>query len=221
TAIIGPPDVTVKSESGSLHVDFTGPFAEHEHDKWLLKQHYGSWENRILYWKKGRNTEVHRIETEHNSYIISQLEPWTMYCIQVQAVIPEWNKTGELSREHCEQTTHNGVTPVWIIVTVLMGSMLVVVITVPACFFSFLYLYRLTRYVFFPSYIFPQHLKEFLSKPPSGLQFFSPLPQEEHLFYDKLTVISEESKNQSNDSGDETSNTAEHLQGSEQDDSDS
>ncbi|NWS66441.1 I10R2 protein, partial [Crotophaga sulcirostris] len=219
TAVIGPPDVKVKSESGSLHVDFIGPFAERERGKWSLKHHYGSWNYRMLYWKKGSDTEVNLIETEHNSYIISQLEPWTIYCIQVQAVIPEWNKTGELSEELCEQTTHNGVTPVWIIVTILIGSMLVVVITILVCFFSFLYLYRLTRYVFCPSYIFPQHLKEFLSRPPSGLQFFSPLPQEEHLFYDKLTVISEESKNQSTDSGDEASNTAEHLQDSEQDDS--
>ncbi|XP_076209328.1 interleukin-10 receptor subunit beta isoform X2 [Aptenodytes patagonicus] len=219
--IVGPPDVKVKSESGSLHVDFIGPFAEHEHDKWPLKQYYGSWNYRILYWKKGSNTEVTHIDTKHNSEILSQLEPWTIYCIQVQAVIPEWNKTGELSGELCEQTTHNGVTPVWIIVTVLIGSMLVVVISVPVCFFSFLYLYRLTRHVFCPSYIFPQHLKEFLSKPPSGLQFFSPLPQEEHLFYDKLTVISEESKNQSDETGDEASKTTEHLQDSEEEHSDS
>ncbi|NXF52287.1 I10R2 protein, partial [Oceanites oceanicus] len=218
-AVIGPPDVKVKSESGSLHVDFIGPFAEHEHDKWPLKHYYGSWNYRILYWKKDSNTEVTLIDTKHNSEILSQLEPWTIYCIQVQAVIPEWNKTGELSGELCEQTTHNGVTPVWIIVTVLTGSMLVVVISVPVCFFSFWYLYRLTKHVLCPSYIFPQHLKEFLSKPPS-LQFFPPLPQEEHL-YDKLTVISEESKNQSDEAGDEASKTTEHPQDSEREDSDS
>lgn len=57
-AVIGPPDVKVKSESGSLHVDFIGPFAEYEHDKWPIKQYYGSWNYRILYWKKGSNTEV-------------------------------------------------------------------------------------------------------------------------------------------------------------------
>ncbi|KFR09728.1 Interleukin-10 receptor subunit beta, partial [Opisthocomus hoazin] len=220
-AVIGPPDVKVKSESGSLHVDFIGPFAEHERDKWPLKQYYGSWNYRILYRKKGSDTEVTHIDTKHNSEILSQLEPWTVYCIQVQAVIPEWNKTGRLSGELCEQTTHNGVTPVWIIVTVLLGSMLVVVISVTVCFFSFLYLYRLTRHVFCPSYIFPQHLKEFLSKPYSGSQFFYPLPPEEHLFYDKLTVISEESKNQSDETGDEASKTTEHLQDSEQEESDS
>ncbi|XP_009586379.1 PREDICTED: interleukin-10 receptor subunit beta-like, partial [Fulmarus glacialis] len=164
---------------------------------------------------------VTHIDTKHNSEILSQLEPWTIYCIQVQAVIPEWNKTGELSGELCEQTTHNGVTPVWIIVTVLIGSMLVIVISVPVCFFSFLYLYRLTRHVFCPSYVFPQHLKEFLNKPPSGSQFFPPLPQEERFFYDKLTVISEESKNQSDETGNEASKTTEHLQDSEQEDSDS
>ncbi|XP_009865443.1 PREDICTED: interleukin-10 receptor subunit beta [Apaloderma vittatum] len=217
--IIGPPDVKVKSESGSLHVDFTGPFAEH--DSWPLKQYYGSWNYRILYWKKGSNTEVTHIDTKHNSEILSQLEPWTIYCIQVQAVVPEWNKTGKLSGELCEQTTHNGVTPVWIIVIVLIGSMMVVVISVPVCFFSFLYLYRLTKHVFCPSYIFPQHLKEFLSKPSSGSQLFSPLPQEEHLSYDKLIVISEESKNPSDETRGEASESTKHLQDSEQEDSES
>lgn len=67
-------------------------------------------------------------------------------------------------------------------------------------------------------FLFPS---QFLSKPPSGSQFFPPLPQEEHLSYDKLTVISEECKNQSDETGDEASKTTEHLQDSEQEDSDS
>ncbi|KAM6141122.1 interleukin-10 receptor subunit beta isoform 2-T2 [Pterocles gutturalis] len=217
--VIGPPDVKVKSESGSLHVDFIGPIAAH--DRWPLKQYYGSWNYRVLYWKKGSKTQVAHIDTKHNSEILSQLEPWTIYCIQVQAVIPEWNKTGELSEELCEQTTHNGVTPVWIIVSVLIGSMLVVAISVPGFFFSFLYLYRLTKHVFCPSYIFPQHLKEFLSKPPSSLEFFPPLPQEEHLPYDKLTVISEEPKNHCDETRDEVSKTTDLFQDSEQEDPDS
>ncbi|NWV24402.1 I10R2 protein, partial [Origma solitaria] len=227
-AVIGPPDVRLKSESGALHVDFSGPFAEHEQDKWPLRQYYGSWKYRILYWKKGsRDTDltsaswVTQVDTKHNSEILSQLEPWTIYCVRVQAVIPEWNKTGELSRELCEQTTHNGVTPVWVIVTVLMGSMLVVVTSVTVCFFSGFYLYRLTKHVFCPSFVFPEHLKEFLSKSPSAPQPFPPLPQEELLVYDKLTVISEESQNLSDGSGDEASRTPEHRQDSAQGDSDS
>ncbi|NXC55266.1 I10R2 protein, partial [Aleadryas rufinucha] len=224
-ALIGPPDVWLKSESGALHVDFSGPFAEHGQDKWPLRQYYGSWNYRILYWKKGSTdtelTSASQVDTKHSSEILSQLEPWTVYCVRVQAVIPEWNKTGELSRELCEQTTHNGVTPVWIIVTVLMGSMLVVVTAVTVCFFSSFYLYRLIKYVFCPSYVFPQHLKEFLSKPPSAPQPFPPLPQEELLVYDKLTVISEESQTLSDGSGDEASRTPEHPQGSAQGDSDS
>ncbi|NXU54175.1 I10R2 protein, partial [Turnix velox] len=218
-AVIGPPDIKVKSESGSLHVDFIGPFAEHEHGKWTLKQYYGSWNYRILYWKKDNNKEVTHIDTKHNSEILSHLEPWTVYCIQVQAVIPEWNKTGKLSEEVCEQTTHNGVTPTWLIVIIFIGTLFAVVIFFSICFFSFLYLYRLMKLVFYPSYVFPQHLKEFLTKPPSGSQFLSPLPQEEHLFYDKLIVISEETKNHSDDTSNDASETTEHLQDSEQEDS--
>ncbi|NXM26552.1 I10R2 protein, partial [Oxyruncus cristatus] len=226
-AVIGPPEVKVKSESGALHVDFLGPFAEHKQDKWPLRQYYGSWSYRILYWKKGSTTDltsasrVSHVDTKHSSEILSQLEPWTCYCVRVQVVIPEWNKTGELSRELCEKTTHNGVTPVWIVVTVLVGSMLAVVIAVPICFFSLFYLIRLIKHVFCPSYIFPQHLKEFLSKPPTALQPFSPFPQEEHLIYDKLTVTPEDPQAARDEAEDEANETPEHPQGSEQGDSDS
>ncbi|NWR50176.1 I10R2 protein, partial [Regulus satrapa] len=222
-ATIGPPEVRLKSEAGALHVDFSGPFVEHKQDRWPLRHYYGSWKYRILYWKKGSTdpelASASQVDTEHSSEILSQLEPWTVYCVRVQAVVPEWNKTGELSRELCEQTTHNGVTPVWIIVTVLVGSMLVMVTAVTVCFFSSFYLYRLTKHVFCPSYIFPQHLKEFLSKPPSALRPFPPLPQEELVVCDKLTVVSEES--QPLREGDEASGTPEHPQDSAQGDSDS
>ncbi|XP_039351917.1 interleukin-10 receptor subunit beta isoform X3 [Mauremys reevesii] len=160
--IIGPPDVKVKSESGSLHVDFTGPVAVQELHEWPLNKYYGSWVYRVLYWKKGNSEEVITTDTKYNSEILSGLDPWTIYCLQVQAVIPEWNKTGKLSDEFCDRTTDNGVTPVWIILTVLLVSMLVVLISVPACFFIFSYIYQQARYVFFPTYSFPQHLKEIL-----------------------------------------------------------
>ncbi|NXM78624.1 I10R2 protein, partial [Serilophus lunatus] len=221
-AAVGPPAVKVTSEAGALHVDVSGPFAEQQQDKWPLSQIYGSWIYRILYWKKGSSaglasaSRVSHVDTKHNSEILSQLEPWTVYCVQVQALVPEWNKTGQLSRELCEQTTHNGVTPVWMIVTILVGSMLVVVISVPLCFFSQFYLYRLTKHVFFPSYSFPQHLKEFLSKPPTAPQPFSALPQEEDPSFDKLSVISEDSQNPREETEHEASETPEHLQGSGQ-----
>ncbi|NXR79053.1 I10R2 protein, partial [Pycnonotus jocosus] len=225
-ATIGPPEVRLKSESGALHVDFWGPFAEHNQDRWPLRHYYGSWRYRILYWKRGSPdtalasaARVAQVDTKHSSEILSQLEPWTVYCVRVQAVIPEWNKTGELSRELCEQTTHNGVTPVWIVVTVLVGSMLVMATTVTVCFFSSFYLYRLTKHVFCPSYIFPQHLKEFLSKPASAAQPFPVLAREELLVYDKLTVISEQPQTPSEGSGDEASRTPEHPQHSAQGDS--
>ncbi|NWT61024.1 I10R2 protein, partial [Erythrocercus mccallii] len=225
-ATIGPPEVRLKSESGALHVDVSGPFAERLQDRWPLRQLYGSWRYRILCWKRGSPDthlasapQVAEVDTEHSSEILSQLEPWTVYCVRVQAVIPEWNKTGELSRELCEQTTHNGVTPVWIIVTVLVGSMLVMLTVVTVCFFSSFYLYRLIKHVFFPSYIFPQHLKEFLSKPASAAQPLPALPQEEFLVCDELTVISEQSQSLREGSGDEASRNPEQPQDSAQGDS--
>uniref|UniRef100_A0A8C8SD31 Interleukin 10 receptor subunit beta n=1 Tax=Pelusios castaneus TaxID=367368 RepID=A0A8C8SD31_9SAUR len=206
--IIGSPEVKVKSESGSLHIDFMGPDAVYEAKNWSLKHFYGSWSYRVLYWKKSNRKEVLTTDTKYNSEILSGLDPWTIYCLQVQAISPELNKTGELSEEVCDKTTHNGRTPVWIIVTVLLVSMLVVLVTVPACFFTFLYIYRQARYVFYPSYSLPQHLKEFLNKPSCSSQFLSPHSPEEDHTYEKLTVISEKSEN----SSDESSNTKKQLQ---------
>ncbi|XP_041258077.1 interleukin-10 receptor subunit beta-like isoform X2 [Onychostruthus taczanowskii] len=204
---IGAPEVRLRSDSGALHVDVSGPFAEHEQERWPLRLYYGSWRYRILYWKRGsRDTDpassrVAELDTGHSSEVLAQLEPWSVYCVRVQALVPEWSKAGQLSRELCQQTSHNGVTPVWMIVTVLVGSMLVVGTAVTACFFSSFYLYRLTKHVFCPSYIFPQHLKEFLSKPPSAPQPFP--PGEELLVCDELTVIPEQPQTLTEGPGDE------------------
>ncbi|NWS01819.1 I10R2 protein, partial [Motacilla alba] len=211
---IGAPELRLRSDSGALHVDVSGPFAEHEQDRWPLRLYYGSWSYRILYWRKGsRDTDpasasrAAQVDTRHSSEILAQLEPWTVYCVRAQALIPEWNKTGQLSRELCERTTHNGVTPVWIIVTVLVGSMLVVGTAVTVCFFSSFYLYRLIKHVFCPSYVFPQHLKEFLSRPPSAPQ---PLPpREELLVCDELTVVPEHSQSLTAGAGQEAGGTPE------------
>ncbi|NWZ93570.1 I10R2 protein, partial [Nesospiza acunhae] len=220
-ASIGAPEVRLRSEQGALHVDLSGPFAELGQDRWPLRLYYGSWSYRIRYWRKGSTdtdpasaSRAAQVDTRHSSEILAQLEPWAVYCVQVQALIPEWNKTGQLSRELCEQTTHNGVTPVWIIVTVLVGSMLVVGTAVTVCFFSSFYLYRLIKHVFCPSYIFPEHLKEFLSKPPGAPQPF--LPREELLVCEKLTVISEQSQTLPEGAGDGASRTPELPQHSAQ-----
>ncbi|XP_074389587.1 interleukin-10 receptor subunit beta isoform X3 [Zonotrichia albicollis] len=57
-ASIGAPAVRLRSEQGALHVDLSGPFAEHGQERWPLRLYYGSWRYRILYWRKGsRDTE--------------------------------------------------------------------------------------------------------------------------------------------------------------------
>ncbi|NXO61582.1 I10R2 protein, partial [Phainopepla nitens] len=200
-ASIGPPEVRLQSENGALHVDFWGPLAEHQDSGVMLSLRCNCNCLVIAQLIPQLRPDLpglccaflcSQVDSSHSSEILTQLEPWTVYCVRVQAVVPECNKTGQLSRELCEQTTHNGETPVWVIVTVLVGSMLVVVTAVTVCFFSSFYLYRLTKYVFCPSYIFPDHLKEFLSKAPGAPQPFPPVSQEELLVCDQLTVISEQ-----------------------------
>lgn len=75
------------------------------------------------------------------------------------------------------------------------------------------WLVQLTSHFLFPS--------QFLSKPPSGSQFISPVPQEEHHFHDWLTVISEEPKSQSDETVEEASETTEYHRDSKQEVSES
>ncbi|XP_014745841.1 PREDICTED: interleukin-10 receptor subunit beta [Sturnus vulgaris] len=138
--------------------------------------------------------QVAQVDTQHSSEILSQLEPWTVYCVQVQAVIPELNKTGQLSRELCEQTTHNGNMGNW-----------------ESCNHTLGWMEQLERPN--PPFLF---LSQFLSKPPSASQPFPALPQEELLVYDRLTVISQESQSLGEGSGEEPSGAPEHPEDSAQ-----
>uniref|UniRef100_A0A8D0L8Y5 Tissue factor n=1 Tax=Sphenodon punctatus TaxID=8508 RepID=A0A8D0L8Y5_SPHPU len=211
--IVGPPTVKVVSRSDSLYVDVSGPFTTHERFPWELKHYYGSWMYRMFYWKKGFEEKISAVNFIYNSETLPDLEPWTTYCLHVQAVIPEWNnKMGELRQVFCEQTTDNGITPVRVVVAVLLVSMLVVLMFTVFCFFACLYIYRQIKYVVFPAYSLPQHFKEYLSKPFYSSQFLSSQSHEEDDSYDKLTVLSEESENCSYKTSHQFSNAKQQQQ---------
>lgn len=57
-------------------------------------------------------------------------------------------------------------------------------------------------------------VSQFLSKPPSAPEPFPPLPPEELLVCDRLTVISQECQSLGGGSGDEASSTSEHPEDS-------
>ncbi|XP_028937522.1 interleukin-10 receptor subunit beta [Ornithorhynchus anatinus] len=188
--VIGPPNLQVKPVSSSLHVHFSFPKIENEPETWTLKDYYGSWEYKVLYWKRGTSQKLEMV-TPFESDMLPDLDPRTTYCLQAQGLVPALNKSGLWSQPICETTADDGKTPVWVIAVMLLAS-LVAVLLVVLCSFSVLwYLYRQARYVFFPGYSLPKLLKE--CHPSHGTPFLSSPPSEKEPC-DKLSVVLVESE---------------------------
>lgn len=208
--IIGPPsDLIVKSRTGFLDLSFECPVNEREQR--CLSQIYGSWMYIVRYWKEGTSSQVNNVTTEQSFVTLSNLEPWTIYCLQVQASAPEYKKSGELTGVVCEKTSDDGKLPLWILILAFLGAALVVLSVAICGFYLYLYGQRLIKYIFFPTCSFPPHLKEYLSQPV----YDTPFPPVNSNEVDELcitvTVLSEEceSKRLSEESADTGARTAE------------
>ncbi|XP_040279099.1 interleukin-10 receptor subunit beta-like [Bufo bufo] len=190
--VIGAPNVKVSSRSGFLDVSFDGPFVGT--DEGSLKEKYGELLYRVVYWKESDPAHVLVVNTSQNTDILQDLEPWTMYCVKVQAYVSQYKKAGDFSPVICKETTDRKRSS-WKIVVVFLGSMaLITVVTLLLTFISFK-VYKMTQYLFYPSYTFPQHLKEYLSKPFYNAPYLPPQPTEEcGESCEQLTFISEEAE---------------------------
>ncbi|XP_075053286.1 interleukin-10 receptor subunit beta-like [Mixophyes fleayi] len=191
--IIGPPEVTVSSRSGFLDVSLSGP--KLESDGSSLKDKYGELLYIMAYWKELDPTHVITMKTSQNTDILNKLEKWTTYCLKVQAYIPEYNKTGRFSPVVCEKTTDDGRILSWKIAVLFLGAMVITIIATIGLTYAIFKAYKMTRYIFFPSYSFPQHLKEYLSKPFYSTPHLPTLPTEEYgESCEQLTFVSEENE---------------------------
>ncbi|KAM3935971.1 interleukin-10 receptor subunit beta-like [Leptodactylus fuscus] len=193
--IIGPPEVSVSSRSGYLDVSFVGPFVGF--DKGSLKEKYGEFIYKVLYWKESEPAHVLVVNTSQNTEILHGLETWTVYCVKVQAYVSDYDKAGEFSSVICEKTTEDGRIPSWKIAVLFIGSMALAAIFILLLIFLTYKAYKMIRYIFFPSYSLPQHLKEYLSRPFYSTPFLHPQPTEEFgESCEQLTSISIESEEQ-------------------------
>ncbi|XP_029459421.1 interleukin-10 receptor subunit beta isoform X2 [Rhinatrema bivittatum] len=210
--IIGPPQVILESRSGYLDVICIDPV--HEYEQRSLKECYGSsWTYEVRYWKKDDPNPQTAVTTQ-NIKTLSGLDPWTMYCLEVQAVAEDYNQRGQLSGVHCERTTDDGKTPEWVIIITFLLAMAVMLGLVTAGYFTILYIYRTARYVFFPACSLPHHLKEYLNKPFYNAPFLAPEKQENHESCTVCTVVTDETEAYSQEHAAFTDNRAELLHNS-------
>lgn len=192
--VIGPPEMQIESLADSLHMRFSAPQIENEPETWTMKNIYNSWAYRVQYWKNGTK-EKFQVTSQYDSEVLRDLEPWTTYCIQVQGFLLNQNRTGEWSKPVCERTTSDETTPPWIVAIILIASVLIVFLFLLGCFSMLWFIYKKTKYTFHSGTSLPQHLKEFLSQPHhSTFLLFSFPPPDETEVFDKLSVITEESK---------------------------
>lgn len=198
TTFSPPVGLTVQSRLGILAIHT----AEDEHNR--LRGYFDSLAYQITYWESTSNSQKKVFVADHFYLELSDLKFWTTYCLQVEILIRRANKSGQPSDIICAKTTDDGKTPVWTIIVILLISVIVVSLVTLAVFFSVFYIYNTTRFVFFPTYTFPEHLKEYLSGPASTaascVASQVSINADEHC--DKLSIISEESGNGSRDSND-------------------
>ncbi|XP_048349509.1 interleukin-10 receptor subunit beta isoform X2 [Sphaerodactylus townsendi] len=204
-AIIGPPEVHVKPGPRVLYIEVEGPFFQSD-ARWSIQHFYNNVVYNMVIWKKGYDEQMNVVNIQYDSEKLSNLDPWTTYCIQVRAFLPESNTTGQWSKISCVATTNNGVNSVLLPVGLLLG-----IIVFFICCWIFLYVYQPVKYIFHPSYSLPQHFKEFLSKPFYSSQS---LQSKEDYSYEKITIVSEISKNGTDESMEELNNAKKQLQNS-------
>nr|XP_056714192.1 interleukin-10 receptor subunit beta [Euleptes europaea] len=207
--VIGPPEVHVESRPRALYVEVRGPFFQQSGTSWPIQHFYGNMVYSMLVWKKGYDEQVKVVNIKYDSEKLSDLDPWTTYCIHVRALIPESNKTGQWSKMSCVATTDNGISSMLLTVGLLSG-----LIGFFLCCWMFLRVYQQVKYIFHPSYSLPQHFKEFLSKPFYSSQSLA--SQGEDYCYEKITVVSEISKNGTDESEEELNKAKQQLQNSKE-----
>ncbi|CAN2387593.1 hypothetical protein PRIEUP_LOCUS11912 [Pristimantis euphronides] len=190
--IIGPPKLRVSSRSGYLDISIKGPVSGV--DEQTLKDKYGDFVYKVEYWKESDPANVLLIKPKLSTDILHDLETWTVYCVKVQAYMPEYDKSGDFSPVICEQTTEE-VIPSWKIAVLFLGAIVLAAVFSLLLTFIASKAYKSIQYVFFPPCSFPEHLKEYLSKPFYNPPHLSPQPTEEcGESCEQLTFVSEETE---------------------------
>ncbi|XP_066478278.1 interleukin-10 receptor subunit beta [Tiliqua scincoides] len=187
--IISPPVVQVETTRGGLYVEVSGPSRTRNGSIWSIGDFYGSLIYSMLIWKKEHEEQVRNVTMSENSKIMTDLDPGTIYCFQIQVLISELNKRGEWTEVSCIRTDDIGKNPVWLAIIIVL-----VLVLFPLFCVMILPVYRRVKYTYFPSYTLPEHFKEFLGKPSYGSEFVASQPHGDDRVCEKITVVSEEQK---------------------------
>ncbi|GCB67752.1 hypothetical protein scyTo_0010293 [Scyliorhinus torazame] len=188
--VIGPPKVEVLSQGGELHVTIGDPVAE---DGLSLRNNYADLAYHVIYWVKNEEgTTKMQNKSATSSTVLLNLQPWTNYCLKVQAYSEESSKQGQFSTITCEYVTADAKRRALAAAEVLFITLVAVLVVTLGCFFFVIYARRAIKYLMYPSYSLPVHIREYLTE-PFQQPLFETLNKEElhEEHWDKLSIVSQ------------------------------
>ncbi|XP_067849310.1 interferon alpha/beta receptor 1a-like isoform X1 [Heptranchias perlo] len=182
---IGPPSVHVKSKGDLLNVHIYNP--QMENNESILK-FYEDIVYRISFWKND-SYETRNMKNSTGKVVPLKLEPWTTYCLRVQAFSTTFNRLGQFSPVVCEKT--DGTILLWQIGVAFLISLAVVFVVVVGCSFCIHHMYRCIKYAFFPPHTLPEHIQTYFSESSQNAPFLVLASEDAEECCDQIKVISE------------------------------
>ncbi|KAK6485638.1 interferon alpha/beta receptor 1a-like isoform X1 [Huso huso] len=142
---LGPPSkVDVESRNGLLKVNITDPLThKNESMQTLIKISF-----LIVYWKNTSTAEKLTLAINISETLLTGLEPWTLYCLRVQAFNIQFRKRSQFSEPVCRLTTckDDGLTPVWMALLIFFSSVGLLL----SCSYGVYVIYKVIKYSCFP-----------------------------------------------------------------------
>ncbi|XP_051870362.1 interleukin-10 receptor subunit beta-like isoform X3 [Pristis pectinata] len=154
---IGPPiAVIVKPRLDMLDIHISEPV--NENDNKSMHEYFTDLGYKVFYWEDAEEKKIENTYIQQKMITLTNLKPWTTYCLKVKPVLG--NRITHSSSVTCETTKDNGRFAVWKIVVSFLASFFVVFLVIIGIFHASLHGYRTIRYIFFPSFKLPEHIKE-------------------------------------------------------------
>ncbi|MEQ2310549.1 hypothetical protein AMECASPLE_010139 [Ameca splendens] len=156
-AAIGPPSkVRLSAAVAALDIVITDPqTSSNSSMRDLLKLSF-----QICYWEQSEDGKVLNHETfitESNMPTLSNLTPWTQYCVRVQSRYEYYNKTSSFTPPQCIQT--EGVVPWWKIFLYFLSSLLLCFLVVLVFIYGGHQCFQFCKATLFPGEKLPSPLK--------------------------------------------------------------
>ncbi|XP_041806554.1 interleukin-10 receptor subunit beta-like [Chelmon rostratus] len=185
--IIGSPNVSLFSNGATIDVSIKDPvFVVSE-----LRNVYIFATYNITYWKDGQVEKAKSISNKQQSRVVlSELELWTKYCVQVQINTERNSKPSEPSKIVCESTTSREEAP-WVAAIV---TFVIMAVAVALVVLAVVYRESISHFLC-PKDALPQHFKEYLQAPPTSSTYlamqYSRPPKE---IYHQISIVAEEGR---------------------------